>query len=134
MTRIRNKKRTVLACELSVLTLALAAMAPLPAAMGAAGLIAQAQAQTNPCAPTPPAKPTPANPCAPRKAPPANPCAPRKAAPANPCAPQKARPANPCAPKAIDRKVTTDKAAQEKCKDPANPCAPRVNCDKDKTN
>ena len=131
MKMIRNTKRSALACELSVLTLALAAMAPLPSAMAAVGLVGEARTQTNPCAPKPPAKTVPANPCAPQKAPAVNPCAPRKAAPTNPCAPQKAVPANPCAPKAADGKA---KAAKEDCKTPVNPCAPKPNCDKDNTN
>lgn len=133
MNEIRNKKRTALACELSVLVLALAALTPMSAAIGSVGVIAEARAQTNPCAPTSPAKTTPANPCAPRKAPPANPCAPQKAAPTNPCAPKKARPANPCAPKAIDGKDAKEKAVLEKCKEPVNPCAPKPSCDKDNT-
>lgn len=120
MKKIRNKKRTPLACELSALTLALAAMAPLPAAMAAVGLVAETSAQTNPCAPKPPAKTAPANPCAPQK----------KAPPANPCAPQKATPVNPCAPKAIDSKA---KAGKEACKAPVNPCAPKPPCDNGKT-
>ena len=110
MKKTPGKKRITLACELSALTLALAAMAPLPAAMAGVGLVGESQGQTNPCAPTRPAKTAPVNPCAPRKTAPANPCAPQKAPPANPCAPRKAAPANPCAPR---------KAA------PANPCAPQ---------
>lgn len=126
MKKTRSRHPVALACQLSVLTLALAALAPLPAAASPYSGVAMAGAQTNPCAPT-----RPANPCAPRKATPANPCAPRKAAPANPCAPHKVAPTNPCAPKAASKTTKTQKADKNCTTGPVNPCAPVPKCDKD---
>lgn len=113
MKKVSNQHSVSLACKLSVLTLALAAMAPLPAALSSFSGIATASAQTNPCAPKPPAK-----------------AAPTRAAPTNPCAPHKAAPTNPCAPKAAskaDKKQKADKACTTGA---ANPCAPAPKCDK----
>lgn len=104
-----HKRSASLGVRLSTATLALAAMAPLPAALAPLGGVSTAYAQTNPCAPTP------------AKSAPANPCAPQKAAAGNPCAPQAARPANPCAPKPGKTK--------KNCDTPKNPCAPAPKCD-----
>ncbi len=113
MTSIRRP--IGLACKLSALALAVAALAPLPALAGPSSDAASMSAQTNPCAPTRPA----------------NPCAPQKAAPANPCAPQKAAPVNPCAPQA-DRKAVKQQKADKSCTaGPVNPCAPAPKCGKD---
>ncbi len=108
-----DRHAVALACKLSVLTLALAAMAPLPAAAspfsGAPAAFAQA---TNPCAPKPRVQPA-------------------KAAPANPCAPRKAAPMNPCAPKAAAAgEATKTQKADKHCKTTgaANPCAPARKC------
>ena len=109
MNKTHSKRTTSLGVRLSTATLAIAAMAPLPAALAPLGGVSAAYAQSNPCAPTPP------------KSAPANPCAPQKAAPANPCAPQAARPGNPCAPKAGKSK--------KDCDAPKNPCAPAPKCD-----
>lgn len=109
MKKTRTRHPVALACQLSALTLALAALAPLPAAAGPSSGMAMAGAQTNPCAPKPPVK----------------------AAPVNPCAPHKVAPTNPCAPKAAS-KATKTQNADEKCTTkPANPCAPAPKCDKD---
>jgi hypothetical protein len=109
MSKTTSKRHASLGVRLSTATLAIAAMAPLPAALAPLGGVSAAHAQSNPCAPTPP------------KSAPANPCAPQKSAPANPCAPQAARPANPCAPKAGKGK--------KDCDAPKNPCAPAPKCD-----
>jgi hypothetical protein len=104
----KNKKHALsLSGKLSLATLALAAMAPLPAALGPFSVISEAHAQSNPCAPTPP-----------------------KSRPANPCAPQKARPANPCAPKPAHKAGTAEKA-KKNCDAPKNPCAPAPKCTED---
>lgn len=115
MKKTQQTRAVSLAGKLSAMTLALGAMAPLPAALAPLSGVATAHAQTNPCAPPPP-KAT--NPCAPQPAAaPANPCAPA----ANPCAPA----ANPCAPAA-----PVKKKAKKKCDTtPANPCAPAPKCD-----
>lgn len=104
-----TSKRKVLSLsgKLSLVTLALAAMAPLPAALAPFSIISEARAQSNPCAPTPP-----------------------KSTPANPCAPQKARPANPCAPQPANKAGKTEKA-KKKCDAPKNPCAPTPKCTED---
>ena len=120
MNKSNRKRSASLGVRLSTATLAIAAMAPLPAALAPFGGVSAAHAQNNPCAPTP-AKSAPANPCAPQKAGAANPCAPQKAGAANPCAPQAARPANPCAPK--------DGKGKKDCDAPKNPCAPAQKCD-----
>ena len=108
MKKTRTRRPVALACQLSALTLALAALAPLPAAAGSSSGVAMASAQTNPCAPKPPAKATPVNPCAPQKAAPTNPCAPKAASEA-------------------DKKQKADK----NCSKAVNPCAPAPKCDKD---
>ncbi|MCE5233569.1 MAG: hypothetical protein ABFC67_10965 [Mizugakiibacter sp.] len=122
---MKAKKHThpaSLAGALSAVTLALGALAPLPAALAPFAGIQNARAQTNPCVPQ---KTRSANPCAPQKTRSANPCAPQKTRSANPCAPSKA--ANPCAPKA------GTKASKPKCDQaaPKNPCAPKPKCTQD---
>ena len=109
MKKTSARHPVALACQLSALTLALAALAPLPAAAGPSGGAAMASAQTNPCAPKPPAK----------------------AAPTNPCAPHKAAPTNPCAPKAAGKADKQQKADKSCTTGPVNPCAPVPKCDKD---
>lgn len=110
MSKSNRKRSASLGVRLSTATLAIAAMAPLPAALAPFGGVTAAHAQTNPCAPTP------------AKSAPANPCAPQKAGAANPCAPQAARPANPCAPMKAGK-------GKKNCDAPKNPCAPAPKCD-----
>jgi len=77
----RSRKKS-LADRLSALTVAMAAVAPLPMAIGAAVAPFPVSAAQNPCA---------GNPCAPK------PCAPKPpAGPQNPCAPAPKKPTNPC--------------------------------------
>ncbi|TAL83354.1 MAG: hypothetical protein EPN74_14415 [Rhodanobacter sp.] len=101
MNRIGKKRAAPLAAKLSAVTLALAAMAPLPAALAPLSGVTIAHAQSNPCAPSRPA--TKSN---------------------NPCAPKKARPSNPCAP----RQAAKPKKADKNCRGPKNPCAPARKC------
>lgn len=102
-----NKKRALsLGSRLSVVSLALATMAPLPAALAPFAAIVEVHAQANPCAPSPP-----------------------KAKTANPCTPQKARPANPCAPKAGNKAAgKAGMKAKTNCDASKNPCAPARKC------
>lgn len=103
-----NKRQALsLSGKLSLVTLALAAMAPLPAALAPFSVVAEASAQTNPCAPTPP-----------------------KSRPANPCAPRKARPRNPCAPQPASKEDKAEKTKKH-CDAPKNPCAPAPKCTDD---
>ncbi len=108
MKQTNTTRPRSLGASISMLTLALAAIAPLPGALAPFGAVAEAHAQSNPCAPRPPAK----------------------AAPANPCAPRKASPANPCAPKA-DAKAAGNDKGKKKCDAPKNPCAPASKCTED---
>lgn len=107
MKSTSKRQALSLSGKLSVVTLALAAMAPLPAALSPFSVITEAHAQTNPCAPTPP-----------------------KSKPANPCAPQKAQPANPCAPQA-GAKASKSGKTKKPCNTPKNPCAPAPKCTED---
>ena len=96
-----------LACRLAAVSVAIAAMAPLPAALAPFGGVGTVQAQSNPCAPTKPVA---------------------KKAPANPCRPMNRSPANPCAPKMPQKSQATPKAGKS-CKGSGNPCAPAAKCD-----
>ncbi len=122
MQKLNGKSRAAWFGKLSALTLALAAIIPLPAALSPLSGVTEAHAQaTNPCAPTRPAKARPANPCAPQKARPANPCAPQK----------KVRPANPCAPTPAVPEAAQTQQDETDCNGPVNPCAPVPDCPRD---
>jgi hypothetical protein len=114
MKKPSKKSSASLATRLSLVTLALASMAPLPAALAPFNGISLASAQSNPCAPMQHKAAT-------------NPCAPKKAATSNPCAPMKASASNPCAPKAAPAKPHPVKGAK-KCPTSSNPCAPAPKC------
>ncbi len=83
---MQTRRRRNLSRGLAALSLVLASVAPLPAAVSGAAPVGVVRAADNPC--------TPANPCAPRKKrkKAGNPCA-----PSNPCAPRKKKAKNPCA-------------------------------------
>ena len=98
-----------LAGRLAAVSVAIAAMAPLPAALAPFGGVGTVQAQSNPCAPTEPAA---------------------KKAPANPCRPMTRKPAISCAPKMPQKSQATPKPGKN-CKGAANPCAPAAKCDSD---
>lgn len=96
-----------LAGRLAAVSVAVAAMAPLPAALAPFGGVGMVQAQSNPCAPAKPvAKKTPANPCGPMN----------KNAP------------HPCAPKMQQKGQAASKTGKN-CKESGNPCAPAAKCD-----
>lgn len=105
MNKPRKNSAASLSARLTAVTLAIAAMSPLPAALAPFGGIGLVQAQSNPCAPSKPTKSA-----------------------TNPCAPMRQRAANPSA-SMKDQKAIDSKKSTNDCDQPKNPCAPARKCD-----